>query len=146
MNLLFKKNNFDLFLIYTILPIKVANIAPIIPPIIPSNIKKKTSTLKLIFDIAISPSNKSKFVFEPIILDVIIQITEQKKDFQILLTTYIEEVHSILNNTPPRGVPSDKVIPAAHAAANILFFEEVDLLIVEKNSNFISLLQIKHDR
>ena len=102
--------------------------------------------MKLIKECATSPSNRSIFDLDPINLEVRIQITEQKNDFQILLTTYIEDVHSILNSTPPSGVPSDKVIPAAQAAANMLFFDEVDLLIDEKYSNFISRLQIKHDK
>ena len=60
------------------------------------------------------------------------EITEQKNDFHILLTIYMEAVDSILKSTPPSGVPKLKVIPAAAAAANILFLLLVDLFILEK--------------
>jgi hypothetical protein len=59
-------------------------------------------------------------------------ITAQKKDFQMLETIYIEAVDSILNNTPPKGVPNASVIPAAAAAASILFLLDVDLFILLK--------------
>ena len=69
------------------------------------------------------------------------QIAETKKDFHIFEVMKIEDVDSILNKTPPKGVPKARVTPAATAAVSILFLQEIDLFKEEKIFNFNNLLQ-----
>ena len=52
----------------------------------------------------------------------------------------------MLNKTPPNGVPKDRVIPAAAAAASILFLQEMDLFIDAKCGIFNNRLQIRQEK
>ena len=87
LNRLLKSDIPDFLRKYTILEIRIDNEAPIIPPIIPSTMKKITSFWKFIIVTSSPALNKSKVFEDKSTFDTKTHITDEKNAFQILLTT-----------------------------------------------------------